>query len=125
MRLLPRVAITRLTGALTAFLVGFAFSGTDARAGCGDDHFMLPPSVGDQPGPAKPPCHGPNCSAQQQEREPLLPQRATTTTQVEQWARPHADFEFLPLPEWRSPVASTADPSVRRPLDIFHPPRLG
>jgi hypothetical protein len=126
-RPLPRSPIVRGFGVTALLLTAFALSGGQAQAGCGDYHVVLPPAVdGHQAqAPVKPPCHGPNCSAQREEREPLLPPTPSTTTQTEQWARLHADLDTPPLPEWRSPVASSADLSVHRPLDIFHPPRLG
>jgi len=119
--------LTRVAGTLFVFLIGFAFSGGQAQAGCGDDHFALPPMVDGHPAPTpiQPPCHGPNCSAQREEREPLLPVRTSATTQAELWARLHTELDAPPLPECWATITSPSVVSIHRPLDIFHPPRLG
>jgi hypothetical protein len=115
-----RPVVLLAAGALLALLVGGAAPGT-ARAECGDHVVFRRPA--DKVTPAVPakPCHGPNCSGH---RAPILPLPAPPAPTVdERWGQT-TSCEAVPAPGLAERFPdSPSDHPIRRPADIFHPPR--
>jgi len=114
---------------ITAVILGAAlFAPSAAHAECGS--YIVYTNPGQQPAESQPMgghksptgCHGPNCS--KVPPAPPVPQAPSTL-------RIRADVmlvistgdSFVPPSLQCSPIDSTDDKIVRRPSDIYHPPR--
>jgi hypothetical protein len=78
------------------------------------------------PAPAKPPCHGPNCSGSPAREAPPLAPVAPTGTQAKELTQ-HLGPVNSPDAEPGSAFDRdiTSHRPIRRASSVFHPPRLG
>lgn len=118
---------TRVSALLAVVVVALAWAG-NVTAGCGDHVVILKPAgaakADDTPPPAKPPCHGPHCSA-----EPANPLPAPVTSGTA--SSPTAKEQFTPLASEACddrqslgvPFEFTSTRPMHRAKSIFHPPR--
>lgn len=116
----------RVSVLLAAVAVALAWAGP-ATAGCGDHVVILKPAGAKQTTeapPPKPPCHGPNCSA-----EPANPLPAPVTSGAVPTSSSKEQFTPIDLSHHadRTAVGRPFEFTSPRPIDrassIFHPPR--
>ena len=118
-----------LAPAVTAVLLGAALlAPSPARAECGS--YIVYTNPAQQPaesqpmGEHKPPsdCHGPNCS--KLPPAPPVPQAPPTFRMlVDHTILVSAGDSLIPPSPQFSPIDSTDDEVVRRPSNVYHPPR--
>lgn len=77
------------------------------------------------PAPVKPPCHGPNCSGAPNRELPPLAPVATTAPAVKDLARLLGPIDPDSHVRGRFERDHSSPRPVRRPSDVFHPPRHG
>lgn len=120
-----RVALLLVAGALlspqraSAAECGSHVAVLNPTAESGSDHATVPPNESGQP--AKPPCHGPNCSGAPERHAPPAPP-APTFGQAKELVAGGPLTSADPVPFAFARGGTTARP-IYRSLSIFHPPR--
>jgi hypothetical protein len=122
-----RVRVRWAARVAVALSLAWLLAPSEARAGCGDGllpgslHAAMPPKPSAPAEAPKAPCHGPHCSA----KAPSIP--FTPPAPPMQYHDGWASVALVPrLPDLGAGRFSQAERSplpVRRPADVFHPPR--
>jgi hypothetical protein len=132
-----------LRGWRAALLLAACATPGRASAGCGDyvtvlnapndpaaasHHAMLAPdgtTGGTTGSPAKPPCHGPNCSESPARDVPPVPPPAPVSAPVKELTHRLVAPSGADDPRGSFDRDPSSPRPVRNPSSVFHPPRIG